>query len=184
MKTDSPTAAKARAFLESRGLADLSLYWPTDKPIPQIDYVSGEAQPTLLQLMDAFAESELDAIQRKVVCSFCGTITEYDHTQEHAQLDAILAHIETCEKSPIRQLIDALQEIDKLKAELAATEKRVREECAKAVCMYCRGKELFGLKPRPAEYTPEHRWIHRMIREDLEANCAASPIRSLALKGE
>jgi len=45
----------AKEFLESRGLADLSLYWPTNKPLPKIDYESGEAQPTLLQLMEAFA---------------------------------------------------------------------------------------------------------------------------------
>lgn len=66
------------------------------------------------ELMAAFALSELEDLQRKVVCSFCGTITEYDHTKEHAQADAILAHIETCEKSPVRQLLDATQEIDRL----------------------------------------------------------------------
>ena len=45
----------AQEWLASKGLADLSLYWPTDKPIPQIDYESNQAQPTLVALMDEFA---------------------------------------------------------------------------------------------------------------------------------
>lgn len=46
-----------KEYLESRGLADLSLYWPTSKPIPQIDYKSEEAKPTLLDIMQEFAEA-------------------------------------------------------------------------------------------------------------------------------
>lgn len=55
-----PTQPSAREWLESRGLGDLSLYWPTNKPIPQIDYISGEAQPTLESLMEAYAKAVSD----------------------------------------------------------------------------------------------------------------------------
>jgi hypothetical protein len=50
-----PTSAKE--FLERRGLADLSLYWPTNKPLPQIDYESGEAKPTLIELLEQYSEA-------------------------------------------------------------------------------------------------------------------------------
>lgn len=56
---------RAHEWLASRGLADLSLYWPTSKPIPQIDYESGEAQPTLVKLMADFARSERQAARKE-----------------------------------------------------------------------------------------------------------------------
>lgn len=168
MKTDSPTAAKAREQQIMQRLEAFAAKWLDSHEI-YVDF----------DMAAAFAESELAAIQRKVVCSFCGTIPEYDYTKENAQADAILAHIETCEKSPVRQLIDALQEIDKLKAELAATEKRVREECAKAVCDFCRETDVYG----PATFGDE--WLHEVLCDPEDYRfCLASPIRSLELKGE
>jgi hypothetical protein len=55
----------AREFLESRGLADLSLYWPTGKPLPQIHYESGEPALTLIQLMEAYAEAALAQVREE-----------------------------------------------------------------------------------------------------------------------
>jgi len=81
----------------------------------------------LTDVLYNFAEETLADAQHKVVCSFCGTITEYDHTQQHAQADAILAHIETCEKSPVRQLLGALAEIDRLNAKRSSAIKEARE---------------------------------------------------------
>lgn len=55
----------AANWLASRGLADLSLYWPTNKPIPQIDYESGEAQPTLTALLEAYSASQTAALREE-----------------------------------------------------------------------------------------------------------------------
>lgn len=77
------------------------------------DYEGAEANR-----LAAFAAKEVARATAKVVCSFCGTVTEFDRTQEHGQIDAILAHINKCEKSPVLRLMDALQKIDELEAEL------------------------------------------------------------------
>jgi hypothetical protein len=53
-KLDAPKR-DAREWLESKGWGDLSLYWPTNKPIPQIDYESGEAKPTIDDILEAYA---------------------------------------------------------------------------------------------------------------------------------
>jgi hypothetical protein len=49
--------AGAREWLERKGFGDLSIHWPTNKPLPQIDYESGEAKPTLPELLTAYASS-------------------------------------------------------------------------------------------------------------------------------
>lgn len=70
------TGEDAPQWLASRGLADLSLYWPTNKPIPQIDYASGQAKPSLEELMEAYARSLRGAGEErgpKVICSLCET---------------------------------------------------------------------------------------------------------------
>jgi hypothetical protein len=80
----------AQEFLASRGLADLSLYWPTGKPIPQIDYESGEAQPTLIQLMAEFASQAGPdrTTPERCPCKVRGK----DGTFEHDEIVATFRH--------------------------------------------------------------------------------------------
>ena len=54
------------------------------------------------------------------------------------------------------------------------------EEAAQAQCQYCRGVELHGLKPLPADWFDIGKlWRHRTSREDVWAVCEANRIRSL-----
>lgn len=64
---------------------------------------------------------------------------------------------------------------DFAQSELAATEKRVREECAKALCVYCNNAR---------SWNPETNGKHAYKFGPDERYCDAAAIRSLKLKGE
>lgn len=55
-----PTSAKE--FLDLRGLADLSLGWPLDKPAPQVHYPSSRTVPTLAELLEDYAAASRPSV--------------------------------------------------------------------------------------------------------------------------
>jgi hypothetical protein len=89
--------------------------------------------PYLLKLVEELRQ-KINENRGKLICSFCGTIHSYDPEQEHGMVDAVLAHIEICEKSPLVQLLDANREnlnlkarAEKAEAERDSLYKRVEE---------------------------------------------------------
>jgi len=175
MKPADERTAKAREQeLKAREFREHG-EWPTTTPA---DYNPAWESRWEDRYAAAYAESVLAEAQRKVVCSFCGTITEYDHTQEHAQADAILAHIETCEKSPVKQLMGALAEIDRLNAERSSAIK----EAAKAMCSCCRDTDVWNAPVRE----PTGRWTHwaKPGTGYVSYRCEAESIQELLRGGE
>jgi hypothetical protein len=99
-KLDAPKR-DAREWLESKGWGDLSLYWPTNKPIPQIDYESGEAKPTIDDILEAYALpfiKERDAAQCRLVeiSALIGNDEFVEHEWKH-------------DKNPTKRVVAALQ---------------------------------------------------------------------------
>lgn len=85
--------AVATEWLNARGLGDLSLYWPTNKPIPQVDYESGQAKPTLIELLADFAQHALPERatmpEKPEKCPTCGSESRYHKCIIHPAYDAV-----------------------------------------------------------------------------------------------
>jgi DNA-directed RNA polymerase subunit RPC12/RpoP len=70
-------------------------------------------------------EERWDKASRNVVCAYCGHLTEVDIRDDKARLDAMLAHSEVCEKSPVKHMLAAMERAETAEAQLAAQQREI-----------------------------------------------------------